>query len=158
MLAMKGLGMPKPGKLASIINCLLIVTLLASCSGKTSAEDIDKERQSVSSWVATANMVGDAWIRGAVPNKYAEQTLKRATEELRKEKEKIDEIKLSKDVSEHDKSVLGSEVSQLANKTEEMSKAVAQKNRSAVRQKLGELAAEKRSLNKLRKVAGQTNE
>ncbi|MEI1373579.1 hypothetical protein PQG02_15360 [Nostoc sp. UHCC 0926] len=119
---------------------------------------MDKETQSVSSWVATANLVGDAWIRGAVPNKYAEQTLKRATEELGKEKEKIDEIKLSKDVSEHDKSVLGSEVFQLANKTEEMSRAVAQKNCSAVRQKLGELAAEKRSLNKLKKVAGQTNE
>ena len=158
MLAMKGLRMPKPGKLAAVINCLLIVTLLASCSGKTSAEDIDKETESVSSWVATANMVGDAWIRGAVPNKYAEQTLKRATEELRKEKEKIDEIKLSKDVSKHDKSVLIAEVFQLANKTQEMSKAVAQKNRSVVRQKLGELAAEKRSLNKLRKVAGQTNE
>ncbi|WP_298907384.1 hypothetical protein [uncultured Nostoc sp.] len=150
--------MPKPGKLASVINCLLIVTLLASCSGKTSAEDMDKETESVSSWVATANMVGDAWIRGAVPNKYAEQTLKRATEELRKEKEKIDEIKLSKDVNKHDKSVLIAEVFQLANKTQEMSKAVAQKNRSVVRQKLGELAAEKRSLNKLRKVAGQTNE
>ncbi|MEH2143583.1 hypothetical protein [Nostoc sp.] len=158
MLAMKGLGMPKPGKLACVINCLLIVTLLASCSDKTSAEDMDKERQSVSSWVATANMVCDAWIRGAVPNKYAEQTLKRATEELRKEKEKIDEIKLSKDVSEHDKSVLLAEVFQLGNKTEEMSRAVAQKNRSAVRQKLGELAAEKRSLNKFRKVAGQTDE
>ncbi|MEH2423537.1 MAG: hypothetical protein V7K48_22275 [Nostoc sp.] len=119
---------------------------------------MEKETQSVSSWVATANMVGDAWIRGAVPNKYAEQTLKKAQEELRKEKEKIDEIKLSKDVSEHDKSVLLTEVLQLANNTEEMSRAVAQKNHSVVRQKLGELAAEKRSLNKLRKVAGQTNE
>ncbi|MEH2390341.1 MAG: hypothetical protein V7K21_01260 [Nostoc sp.] len=105
--------MPEPGKLGSIINCLLILTLLASCSGKNSAEDMDKETQSVSSWLATANMVGDAWISGAVPNIYAEQTLKRATEELRKEKEKIDEIKLSKDVTEHDKSVLLAEVLQL---------------------------------------------
>ncbi|MEH2390621.1 MAG: hypothetical protein V7K21_02745 [Nostoc sp.] len=46
----------------------------------------------------------------------------------------------------------------IANKTEEMSKAVAQKNRSEVQQKLGELAAEKRTLNKLIKVAGQTHE
>ena len=143
--------MPEAGKLGCVINCLLMLTLLASCSGKTSAEDINKETQSVSSWVATANMVGDAWIRGAVPNKYAEQTLKRATEELRKEKEKIDEIKLYKDINEHDKSVLLAKVLQLANKTEEMSRAVAEKNRSEVRQKLGELAAEKRSLNKLNK-------
>lgn len=158
MLAMEGLGMPERDKLASVINCLLILTLLASCSGKTSTEDMDKETQSVYSWAATANMVGDAWIRGAVPNKYAEQTLKIATEELRKEKDKIDKIKLSEDVSERDKSMLLAEVMQLGNKTAEMSRAVAQKNRSAVRQQLGELAAEKRSLNKLRKVAGQTNE
>lgn len=158
MLAMEGLGMPELGKLASVINYLLILTLLVSCSDKTSAEDMDKETQSVSSWVATANMVGDAWIRDVVPNKYAEQTLKKAQEELRKEKEKIDKIKLSKDVSEHDKSVLIAEVFQLANKTQEMSRAVAQKNRSLVQQKLEELAVEKQALNKLRKVAGQTNE
>lgn len=158
MLAMEGLGMPEPSKLASVINCLLILTLLASCSGKTSAEDMDKETQSVFSWIATANMVGNAWIRDVVPNKYAEQTLKKAQEELRKEKDKIDEIKLSKDVTEHDKSVLLAEILQLANKTEEMSKAVAQKNRSLVQQKLGELAAEKQALSKLRKVVGQTNE
>ncbi|MHC5758640.1 hypothetical protein [Nostoc sp.] len=150
--------MPEPGKMASVINCLLILALLASCSAKTSAEDMDKETQNVSSWVATANMVGDAWIRDVVPNKYAEQTLKKAQQELQKEKEKIDEIKLSKDVSEDDKSILLAEVLKLGNKTEEISRAVAQKNRSAVRQKLIELAAEKRSLNKLRKVAGQTNE
>jgi arginine/lysine/ornithine decarboxylase len=143
--------MPEPGKLGSVINCLLILTLLASCSGKSSVEDMDKETQNISSWVATANMVGDAWIRNVVPNNYAEQTLKRATEELRKEKDKIDKIKLSKDVTEHDKLLLLAEVLQLENKTEEVSRAVVQKNRSEVRQKLGELAAEERSLNKLKK-------
>lgn len=158
MLAMESVKMPEPSKLGSVINCLLILTLLASCSSKNSAEDMDKETQSVSSWVATANMVGDAWIRGAVPNKYAEQTLERATEELQKEKNKIDKIKLSKDVSEHNRSLLLAEVLQLANKIEEMSRAVAKKNNSEVQQKLGELAVEKQALNKLIKVAGQTNE
>ncbi|MFN6483532.1 MULTISPECIES: hypothetical protein [unclassified Nostoc] len=143
--------MPEPGKLGSVINCLLILTLLASCSGKTSVEDIKKETQNISSWVATANMVGDAWIRNVVPNKYAEQTLKKATEELRKEKDEIDKIKLSKDVTEHDKSLLLAEVIRLTNKTEEISQAVVQRNRLEVRQKLGELAAEERSLNKLKK-------
>ncbi|WP_375506968.1 hypothetical protein [uncultured Nostoc sp.] len=143
--------MLEPGKLESIINCLLILTLLASCSGKSSVEDMEKETKNISSWVATANMVGDAWIRHVVPNKYAEQTLKKSTEELRKEKDKIDKIKLSKDVTEHDKSLLLAEVIQITNKTEEMSRAVGEKNRLEVRQKLGELAAEERSLNKLKK-------
>ena len=143
--------MPEPGKLGAVINCLLILTLLTSCSSKTSVEDIDKETQNISSWVATANMVGDAWIRNVVPNKYAEQTLKKATEELQKEKDKIDKIKLSKEVTQHDKSLLLAEVIQLTNKTEEMSRAVVQKNRSEVQQKLGELAAEGRTLNKLKK-------
>ncbi len=93
-----------------------------------------------------------------MPNKYAEQTLERATEELQKEKNKIDKIKLSKDVSEHNRSLLLAEVLQLANKIEEMSRAVAKKNNSEVQQKLGELAVEKQALNKLIKVAGQTNE
>ncbi|MEH1839434.1 MAG: hypothetical protein V7L20_11825 [Nostoc sp.] len=150
--------MPEPGKLGYVINCLLILTLLASCSGKTSVEDMEKQIQDISSWVATANMIGDAWLRNVVPNKYAEQTLKKATEELRKEKEKIDKIKLSKDVTKHDKSQLLAEVIQFANKVEEMSRYVGQKNRSEVQQKLGELAIEERSLNKLKKVAGQTNE
>ncbi|BBD64816.1 hypothetical protein NIES4072_15200 [Nostoc commune NIES-4072] len=119
--------MLEPGKLGSIINGLLILTLLASCSGKSSVEDMDKETQNISSWVATENMIGDAWIRNIVPNKYAEQTLKKSTEELRKEKDKIDKIKLSKDVTEHDKSLLLAEVIHLANKTEEMSRAVGEK-------------------------------
>ncbi|MDZ8222415.1 hypothetical protein [Nostoc sp. ChiVER01] len=143
--------MPEAGKLESVINCLLILTLLASCSGKTSVEDMDKEAQNISSWVATVNMVGDAWIRNVIPNNYAEQTLKKATEELQKEKDKIDKIKLSKDVTQDDKSVLLGEVIQLTNKTEAMSRAVGQKNRLEVQQKLGELAIEERSLNKLKK-------
>ena len=143
--------MPEPGKLGYVINCLLILTFLASCSGKTSVEDMEKETQDISSWVATANMVGNAWLRNVVPNKYAEQTLKKATEELRKEKDKIDKIKLSKDVTEHDKSRLLAEIIQLGNKIEEMSRYVGQKNRSEVQQKLGELAVEERSLNKLKK-------
>ena len=154
---MESLEIPEPGKLGSVINCLLILILLASCSGKNSAEDIDKEIQNISSWVATANMVGDAWVRDVVPNKYAEQTLKKSTEKLRKEKDKIDKIKLSKVVTEHDKLLLLAEVIQLANKTEEMSRAVGQKNRLEVRQKLGELAAEERSLNKLKK-SSRTNQ
>ena len=150
--------MAEPGKLGSVISCLLILTLLSSCSDKTSGEDMGKETQNISSWVATANMVGDAWIRGAVPSNYTQQTLKRATEELQKETDKITKIKVSKYVTERDKSMLLAEVLQLANKTEQISSAVAQKNRSEVQQKLGELAAEKRVLNKLRKAAGQTNE
>ena len=150
--------MPELGKLKSVINCLLILTLLTSCSGKTSAEDMDKEIQNISSWLATVNMVSDAWMRGAVPSKYTQTTLKKAQEELLKEKDNIFKIKASKDVTEQDKSVLLANVLKLANKTEEMSKAVAQKNHSTVQGKLGELAAEQRELNKLRKVAGQNNE
>ena len=48
-------------------------------------------------------------------------------------------------------------VIQLASKTEQMSIAVAQQNRSAVRQQLRELAAEERSLNILR-TTQQTHE
>ena len=72
--------MPEVGKFILKINYLLILILLTSCNTKTSAEEITKEMQNVSSWAATAKMVGDAWLRGAVPSKYAKQTLRKAHE------------------------------------------------------------------------------
>ena len=64
---------------------LLLLTLLTACSSKSSSEELTKELQTVFSWTATAEMVGDAWVRGAVPTAYAKQTLSTAQQELQKE-------------------------------------------------------------------------
>ncbi|MBH8565572.1 hypothetical protein I8748_25935 [Nostoc sp. CENA67] len=149
--------MPGFGKFIFKINYLLILILLTSCNTKTTADEISKEIQNVFSWAETANMVGDAWVRGDVPSKYAKQTLKKAHDELQKETKKIEQIQIFPDSIQTDKSVVIAGIIQLASKTEEMSRAIAQKNRSAVRQQLRELAAQERSLNIFR-TKQQTHE
>lgn len=64
---------------------LLLLALLTACSSKSSSEELTKELQTVSSWTATAEMVGNAWVRGAVPTAYAKKTLSTAQQELQKE-------------------------------------------------------------------------
>lgn len=51
----------------------LVVPLLviAACKSPTPAEQMD----SVISWLGTAGMVGDAWLRHTTPDKYTRQTL-----------------------------------------------------------------------------------
>ena len=70
---------------------------------------------------------------------------------------RIKQIQGFTDTNQRDKSVLVASVRQLANKTEEMSIAVAEKNRSVVLQQLKELAASEPSLNILR-TKQQTHE
>ncbi|MDZ7962932.1 MAG: hypothetical protein RMY34_34560 [Aulosira sp. DedQUE10] len=119
---------------------------LTSCSSKSSQEDLTKDIKNVSSWSATAYMVGDAWIHDAVPNKYAQATLKKAQTEILTERDSIVKIPTS------DKSVLLTKVLILADKTEKISTAIAQKNRSEVRKSLAELAVESQALKKLKAI------
>ncbi|BAY24549.1 hypothetical protein NIES2100_43440 [Calothrix sp. NIES-2100] len=144
--------MPKVGKYALLSNYLLIITWLTSCSGKSTSEDMTKEIQNVSSWSATAQMVGDAWIQGAVPKKYAQTTLKKAQQEILKEKDNIVKLQTSQKAVAQHKSVLLTEVLLLANKTEQMSRAITQANRHQVQKSLKELEAETRVLHRLRNI------
>ena len=52
---------------------LIVVPLLvaAACKPPTPTEQMD----SVISWLGTAGMVGDAWLRHTTPDKYTRQTL-----------------------------------------------------------------------------------
>jgi hypothetical protein len=55
------------------------VTVVAACKSPTPAEQMD----SVQSWLGTAVMVGDAWLRHTTPDKYSRQTLELSHENLR---------------------------------------------------------------------------
>jgi hypothetical protein len=57
---------------------VISVALVAACKPPTPAEQID----SIQSWLATAGMVGDAWLRHTAPDKYSRQTLELAHETL----------------------------------------------------------------------------
>lgn len=123
---------------------------LTSCTSSSSSEEMAKEVQNVSSWSATAHMVGDAWIHGAVPKKYAQKTLKKAQEEILKERDNIVKLQTSQLTIKEHKSVLASKLLLLANKTEKISIAIAKTNRAEVQKSLEELEAESRLLNRLR--------
>jgi hypothetical protein len=50
---------------------VISVTIVAACKSPTPKEQID----SIQSWLGTAVMVGDAWLRHTTPDKYSRQTL-----------------------------------------------------------------------------------
>jgi hypothetical protein len=58
----------------------LVIPLLfvIACKPPTPAEQMD----SVISWLATAGMAGDAWLRHTTPDKYTRQTLELSHETL----------------------------------------------------------------------------
>jgi len=59
---------------------LLVISVLivAACKSPTPAEQMD----SIQSWLATAEMVGEAWLRHSTPDKYSRQTLELSHENL----------------------------------------------------------------------------
>jgi len=50
---------------------VISVVIAAGCKSPTPAEQMD----SIQSWLATAEMVGEAWLRHTTPDKYSRQTL-----------------------------------------------------------------------------------
>ena len=50
---------------------VISVVILTACKSPTAAEQMD----SIQSWLATAEMVGEAWLRHTTPDKYSRQTL-----------------------------------------------------------------------------------
>ncbi|MDF5710338.1 MAG: hypothetical protein PUP90_22380 [Nostoc sp. S4] len=135
-----------------VSNCLLILTFMTSCNSANSKEDLSKEIQSVSSWAATVQMVANAWLKSNVPKKYAQQTLNKAQTEFLSEKKKISQIKPSTNVIQHHQSLILTNVSQLANQTEKMSKTIAQNNHSQVQQELKQLEIEVQKINQLKTI------
>jgi hypothetical protein len=76
------------------MNKILFLSLflgLAACSRSSLAEKTVKSLQPIQSWTATAQMVGEAWQQGTVPDAYAEQTLKRSQEEVTTETKNLTE-------------------------------------------------------------------
>jgi hypothetical protein len=59
---------------------LLIISVVAvtACKSPTPAEQMD----SIQSWLATAELVGEAWLRHTTPDKYSRQTLELSRETL----------------------------------------------------------------------------
>jgi hypothetical protein len=50
---------------------VLSVVIVAACKSPTPAEQMD----AIGSWLATAAMVGETWLRHTTPDKYSRETL-----------------------------------------------------------------------------------
>ena len=57
---------------------VISIALVAACKSPTPAEQMD----SIQSWLATARMVGDTWLRHTTPDKYSRQTLELSQQTL----------------------------------------------------------------------------
>ena len=71
---------------------LLSIALSTACRNRSAADEFQKEMQTVTSWAATAHMVGEAWLRGAVPTRYARRTLQTAQEMLAEERSALGQL------------------------------------------------------------------
>jgi hypothetical protein len=58
---------------------LLALILAAGCKPPTAAEQMD----TIVSWIGTARMAGEAWLRHTTPDTYTRQTLELAVKTLR---------------------------------------------------------------------------
>jgi hypothetical protein len=75
----------------SLVNSLILITFLAACS-RTSSEELQKADKSVSSWVATAQTVSEAWSEGKVSKIYAKETLQTTEKQLQEETSVVEKI------------------------------------------------------------------
>lgn len=129
---------------------LLLLTLLNACSSTSSeVDEVTKELKTITSWAATADMTGEAWIRGSVPTAYAKQTLQTAQQEIRKQT-----TTLNKDASVQNNKQLLAQLKSIDQTVGQMSMAVAQENRPVVAQQIQQLLIEKKALSALTKTTG----
>lgn len=128
-----------------VTSSLLVLTSLTACT-RASTDQFRQELQAVKSWTATSKMVADAWVRGAVPTAYTQQTLAKAQQEFQQETDKIAQIESSPAIPETDKLKLLEHIKRLAQITEQMSTAIAQKKHSIVTQQIRDLTLEGRAI------------
>lgn len=129
---------------------LLLLTLLTACSSKSSSEELTKELQTVSSWTATAHMVGDAWVRGSVPTAYAKQTLSTAQQELQKESDTLAQLS----ISPTQRPTLLENLHRLEQTVGQMSTAVEQADRTAMTQEIQKLSLAEQKVKKFAQSKG----
>lgn len=62
-----------------------LLLILTACSRSSAHEKTVKSMKTIESWAATAQMVGETWQQGSLPDAYAQQTLQKSQEEITQE-------------------------------------------------------------------------
>jgi hypothetical protein len=116
---------------------LVVPLLLAiACKPPTPAEQMD----SVISWLATAGMAGDAWLRHTTPDKYTRQTLELSHDTLLQ----ISDDLLKSPPSGIDTASLDSVLTRSRGRIAQMARLVEAKNSPAFLTQLDSLRADQR--------------
>jgi flagellar motility protein MotE (MotC chaperone) len=142
---------PTRSKLNKIGGFLLLLAVLTACSSKSEADKLTKELRTVTSWVATAEMTGEAWTQGNVPTPYTKQTLSTAQKKLHKQTEAI--AQLSYDPTQLNKIV--EHLQRLESTVNRMSTSVEQQDRSAIAHQLQQLSKQEQTITVLASRAGE---
>ncbi len=119
-----------------LLTSLLFV--LAACGQTTPHDKLVEALKTTRSWTATAQMVGEAWQQGSVPDQYAQQTLTKSQQEI---------DKVTKEFSPPPP--LFQQVQQTI---QEMNISVKQQNKAAIANSLQSIFVEQQQLNALAKA------
>lgn len=107
---------------------------LVACSSSPTPQKLVKSLQTVQSWTATAQMVAESWLKGTLPNAYAEQTLEKSQAEITKETKELTDASLQQHsqrilqtlyqltvaVKHHQKAMIAAQVERLSTQRQQL--------------------------------------
>ncbi|MEO8910737.1 MAG: hypothetical protein ABI408_10985 [Gemmatimonadaceae bacterium] len=120
---------------------IISIPLVAACKSPKPAEQMD----SIQSWLGTATMVGDAWLRHGTPDKYSRHTLELSHENL---------LKISVDLIKAppqsvDSATLDQVLTRSRDRVGQMARLIEAKNAPAFARQLDSLSADQKVMKQL---------
>lgn len=120
---------------------VFLFSVVTACSSQPSAKDLAKELETVKSWTATAEMVGESWLKQSIPTVYAKQTLQATQAELQKETETVKKVAPNQARGE-----VVTKLQQIEQTVSQLELAVEKDDRANLSQLLQQLSMQKRTL------------
>ena len=129
----------------------LLFLVFNGCT-RTPSDQLKTELQTITSWTATARMVGEEWLKGAVPNAYAAHTLQTAGESLSEAIRTLEEQ--SPEGAAELRTPLIGQARSLEQLVEQMRADIENRDGNALSQLLKQLEGEEQSIKALAKNGG----
>jgi hypothetical protein len=125
----------------TIRSLLIGVALATACKSPTPSDQMD----SILSWIGTAGMTGEAWLRHTTPDKYSAQTLQLASETILQ----ISTELLKSPPFSVDSSALDSTITTTREHIDEMARLIKAKDSPAFARQLDSLRADQKIVKQL---------
>lgn len=122
---------------------LVLLISLSACSSQSPADKLRQELQTVSSWVSTSRMVGEALQNGKVPNAYAARTLEAAGQNLQEESRTLEK---SSDIPTEGRANAQAQIARLQQIIGQLKASVEGKDTASLSKEMEKLALEEQSL------------